>query len=279
MKSHEAAAVMAEHFRAHQCSQDNPGCAVANENYVHYLIALAEEKGIDPESFATVRIWMRVNARRKTTNEADRLAVGVKRVVHEIRRLATPNPPTEKLVRHRVPQWFAERGEKVETRVAASEDMLGLLRAKVVEEAEELCEAIGAGVPAQILEEAVDLWEVIDAIRERLGPTLFDAIKNTKARERGTFHQGIVLKLGVPIPMVLCCPKCGGQHIDRGVWSSTRIHRTHLCEHCGETWKPFAFATIGVERLAACPDCGGHGFTYPDGFVSKRCRCNPLVAP
>jgi predicted house-cleaning noncanonical NTP pyrophosphatase (MazG superfamily)/predicted RNA-binding Zn-ribbon protein involved in translation (DUF1610 family) len=156
-------------------------------------------------------------------------------------------PQTEKLVRHRVPQWFEAHGEKCETRVADSKEMLGLLRAKLVEETEELCEAIDSGVKALVIGEAVDLWEVVDTIRELLGAKLFDAIKVTKAADRGTFHRGIVLKLGTPVPMVLNCPKCGGQHIDRGVWSSTRVHRTHLCEHCGETWKPFEYATVGVE--------------------------------
>jgi predicted house-cleaning noncanonical NTP pyrophosphatase (MazG superfamily) len=156
---------------------------------------------------------------------------------------------SEKLVRHRVPQWFAAEGEKCETRVADRSEMLKLLRAKLVEETEELCEAIDSGIKAHVLVEAVDLFEVVDTIRELLGAKLFDAIKVTKAEERGRFHQGVVLKLGTPVPMVLICPKCSGQHIDRGVWSSTRIHRTHLCEHCGETWKPFPYATVGVEHV------------------------------
>jgi predicted house-cleaning noncanonical NTP pyrophosphatase (MazG superfamily) len=158
-------------------------------------------------------------------------------------------PPTEKLVRHRVPAFFEAKGEKCETRVADRSEMLGLLRAKLVEETEELVEAIDSGSMPRVIEEAVDLWEVLDVIRAQCGAAAFEAMKNTKADQRGTFHQGIVLNLAPPVPMVLLCPKCGGQHVDRGVWASTRIHRTHLCERCGETWKPYAYATVGVERV------------------------------
>jgi predicted house-cleaning noncanonical NTP pyrophosphatase (MazG superfamily) len=190
----------------------------------------------------------------------DRLNVAVKRVVHELRRLSTPDPPTEKLVRHRVPAFFEAEGERCETRVADRSEMLGLLRTKLIEETEELVEAIGADSRRGMLEEAVDLWEVIDALRAELGSEVFDALRTAKFHDRGSFHQGIVLKLAPPVPMVLHCPKCDGQHIDRGVWASTRIHRTHLCETCGATWKPFEYATVGVEREHDCarePDkCG-----------------------
>jgi len=53
-----------------------------------------------------------------------------------------------------------------------------------------------------------------------------------------------------PIPMVLHCPKCHVQHVDRGEWATAaKAHQKHLCEACGHTWKPSAIATVGVERL------------------------------
>jgi len=50
-----------------------------------------------------------------------------------------------------------------------------------------------------------------------------------------------------PVPMFLACPKCGGRHVDRGEWATTRVHKTHLCEHCGHEWRPHDFPTVGVE--------------------------------
>ncbi len=49
-----------------------------------------------------------------------------------------------------------------------------------------------------------------------------------------------------PEPLVLHCPRCGTQHIDRDEWA-TRPHRTHLCESCAHEWKPFEHPTVGVE--------------------------------
>lgn len=51
-----------------------------------------------------------------------------------------------------------------------------------------------------------------------------------------------------PKPMLLDCPKCGSQHVDRDEWA-TRVHRTHLCAHCWYQWQPHEFATVGVENL------------------------------
>jgi hypothetical protein len=61
-------------------------------------------------------------------------------------------------------------------------------------------------------------------------------------------HAEHVLEVEAPRPRELHCPACGKAHVDRGVWA-TRPHRTHLCEHCGETWRPFEYATVGIEPL------------------------------
>lgn len=55
-----------------------------------------------------------------------------------------------------------------------------------------------------------------------------------------------------PEPIHAVCPKCGGTHVDQGEWAtSEKLHRSHLCEHCGHVWRPFEHYTVGVERLAA----------------------------
>lgn len=59
-----------------------------------------------------------------------------------------------------------------------------------------------------------------------------------------------------PIDMVLHCPSCGTQHIDAPEkadphtrdsepWTNPP-HRSHLCHHCGYTWRPADIATNGV---------------------------------
>ena len=146
----------------------------------------------------------------------------------------------EKLIRHRLPQLQA-----CETRIARPEEMLGLLRAKLLEETEELVEALDSGKPARIIDELADLWEVVEAFRDRLGWDETREAYERKAAERGRFHQGVVLNLGEPVPCPLVCPNCGGRHIDH-VGQTKRVHRTHLCEHCGHTWQPFPYPTIGV---------------------------------
>lgn len=57
-----------------------------------------------------------------------------------------------------------------------------------------------------------------------------------------------------PIPMVLHCPKCNEQHVDRpdpeGGWTNPP-HRTHLCGNalCGHLWRPAGVPTTGVAEL------------------------------
>jgi len=53
-----------------------------------------------------------------------------------------------------------------------------------------------------------------------------------------------------PIPMIINCPKCYGQHIDREEWATAlKAHKTHLCEHCGELFRLANVPTVGVEVL------------------------------
>lgn len=153
----------------------------------------------------------------------------------------------EKLVRHRIPALMEERGEVVQHRIAAPNEMLVLLRAKLIEEVEELCEAIDTGSSSHVVEELADVHEVVLALRERLGAFEVDEKIREKFFDRGSFMRGVVMTIAPAVPKVLLCPKCEAQHIDRGVWATTRIHRTHLCAVCGHLWKPFEYATVGVQ--------------------------------
>ena len=54
-----------------------------------------------------------------------------------------------------------------------------------------------------------------------------------------------------PIEMVLCCPECGEQHIDRikpeQGWDNPP-HKTHLCDYCDHCWRPCDRPTEGVAK-------------------------------
>lgn len=65
-----------------------------------------------------------------------------------------------------------------------------------------------------------------------------------------------------PIDMVLYCPKCGTQHVDRpdtpedgADWNDPEIawtnppHRSHLCHSCGCIWRPADVPTNGVASI------------------------------
>lgn len=69
-----------------------------------------------------------------------------------------------------------------------------------------------------------------------------------------------------PIPMVLHCPKCGMQHVDKPntlekivhrqsgtvvdeLWSNPP-HRSHLCHGCGTIWRPADVPTTGVKSIS-----------------------------
>ena len=53
-----------------------------------------------------------------------------------------------------------------------------------------------------------------------------------------------------PIPMILLCPLCCGQHIDAPTegWDNPP-HRSHLCHFCGYVWRPADVETIGVAYI------------------------------
>lgn len=64
------------------------------------------------------------------------------------------------------------------------------------------------------------------------------------------FKQSILTVVLVdPIPMLLFCPKCKEQHIDKPEpekgWANPP-HKSHLCHFCGCIWRPADVETTGA---------------------------------
>lgn len=94
----------------------------------------------------------------------------------------------EKLIRDRIPQLAAARGETLRTRTAADTELDALLRDKLLEEVAEFM-----GNPG--IDELIGINDVVEALRGRLGAEEFDRRAANKYRERGGFYRGVVLIL------------------------------------------------------------------------------------
>jgi predicted house-cleaning noncanonical NTP pyrophosphatase (MazG superfamily) len=92
-----------------------------------------------------------------------------------------------KLIRDRIPQIAADRGDTMTIRVAASGEMVDLLRAKL---AEEVAEYLGSSDPAEL----ADVLEVLHALARMHGfaPSWLEQRRALKAEQRGGFAAGIV---------------------------------------------------------------------------------------
>lgn len=81
---------------------------------------------------------------------------------------------------------------------------------------------------------------------------------------RGEFPGQIV----EPIPMVLHCPLCGTQHVDKPEpeigWTNPP-HKSHLCHGCGIVWRPASVPTVGVESVER-----GTNDTWPLGKLTRQ---------
>lgn len=121
----------------------------------------------------------------------------------------------------------------------------------------------------------------------------------------------VLRQLLEPIPMILHCPECHEQHIDKEVihdckWPNCACryhgdmceaearswenppHRSHLCAKCGCIWRPADVPTTGVERITTrgkadswwagkCGICNGTGRVVRDpdiGTDQECCGCN-----
>ncbi len=94
-----------------------------------------------------------------------------------------------KLVRDRIPEIIEKSGKKCEIEILSEKDYLEMIDAKLDEELAEYHED-------QSIEELADLLEVIYAAANARGYTLneLEAIRATKANERGGFKKKILLK-------------------------------------------------------------------------------------
>jgi predicted house-cleaning noncanonical NTP pyrophosphatase (MazG superfamily) len=98
----------------------------------------------------------------------------------------------EKLVRDRIAEFvFIERGEILTTRKATEEELLSLLKNKLVEEANEV---LNANSMDELIEEMADVLEVMKAIsvKQNITDEIFEK-REAKFLERGGFEDGIVL--------------------------------------------------------------------------------------
>lgn len=97
---------------------------------------------------------------------------------------------TSKLVRDLVPQIITNAGLAPIIRFADSEEIDGLLKEKLLEEATEAAEAGSAA----IAEELADVLEVVKALAGHHGitPDQLERVRAAKALERGSFARGIV---------------------------------------------------------------------------------------
>jgi Zn-finger nucleic acid-binding protein len=100
---------------------------------------------------------------------------------------------------------------------------------------------------------------------------VYDALVDTADAPSGEINRYDVSNLdyiaeavrAVPIDMVLFCPKCHAQHIDRDEakgmlafdvaaygepWRNPP-HRSHLCHDCGFVWRPADVPTNGVRAI------------------------------
>lgn len=97
-----------------------------------------------------------------------------------------------KLIRDHIPAIAARRGQRLTTRTASPDELIPLLRAKVVEEANEVADA----APEQLLEELADVLEAVHTLTLTAGHTLDDleAARASKAHMRGGFTLGLILE-------------------------------------------------------------------------------------
>jgi hypothetical protein len=94
-----------------------------------------------------------------------------------------------------------------------------------------------------------------------------------------------ILLGNVPIPMLLYCPKCNGQHIDAAIpgWTNPP-HRIHTCTvqarpdeaACGHRWRPSDYYTTGVARLETSGIADG--FTQPGGAKATVLQPTEVIA-
>ncbi|KOU50544.1 hypothetical protein ADK55_18550 [Streptomyces sp. WM4235] len=99
---------------------------------------------------------------------------------------------TTKLIRDRIPEIAAARGQQLQVHTAGTNEMVSLLLDKLDEEALEVSEAASN---EELLGELADVLEVVHALTRLNGWTLDDleAARTRKHQERGGFDGQLVL--------------------------------------------------------------------------------------
>lgn len=62
----------------------------------------------------------------------------------------------------------------------------------------------------------------------------------------------LALAMTEPVPMMLFCPKCGKQHVDKPDVANGWLnppHATHTCAYCKTLWRPSNRNTAGVSLI------------------------------
>ena len=98
----------------------------------------------------------------------------------------------EKLIRDRIPEIIKNSGRAANIRTADENEMWGLLKQKLVEEANEL---LASDNIKSDCEEFADVLEVIEAMMDRLSPSKIRQLQLKKAEDRGMFDKRYVIKL------------------------------------------------------------------------------------
>jgi predicted house-cleaning noncanonical NTP pyrophosphatase (MazG superfamily) len=103
----------------------------------------------------------------------------------------------EKLIRDRIPELAAARGDVLDVRVASDDEMSALLDAKLMEEVAEL---LSARTKEEKVDELVDVMSIVWTIIENMGfdPVVFETKVMGKAHERGWFDRKLVLRVPEP---------------------------------------------------------------------------------
>ncbi|HEX8326650.1 MAG TPA: nucleoside triphosphate pyrophosphohydrolase [Hymenobacter sp.] len=96
-----------------------------------------------------------------------------------------------KLVRDRIPALIAESGRRCATEVLTEVELQQALRAKLVEEAQEIL----AADPGELPTELADVLEVFEALVEAHGldPAAIRHVQQARRAERGGFSQRLRL--------------------------------------------------------------------------------------
>lgn len=107
--------------------------------------------------------------------------------------MATKKFQNKKLVRDNIINFLEGRGIKTTYKYLEDEEYLNCLKAKLIEEANEVSEETERG---EIIKEIGDVYEVLEALAKTLGVSMEEITKarNLKNTENGAFKEKIYLE-------------------------------------------------------------------------------------